>query len=148
MFLLSRMRRHEGQPSTSAIPRSHRGRDVHRSTGNPENLLRRTLQPALYASSMVRFKAVALRWVSDEPQPGIIEISVRDAAGQEHRIHEKAVVAAPSHVSAGSDYPIEFWVEAESRDVGEGLVAVTLPWSMSTTRQLRTLTMARTALLP
>lgn len=96
---------------------------------------------------MLRFKAVALRWVSDEPQPGMIEISVFDAYGREHRIVEKDIVTH-SPLTKDAQFPIEFWIEAESRDSDEGWAIVTLPWHMETTKGETELTLSRESLLP
>ena len=96
---------------------------------------------------MLWFKAVAVRWVSDEPQPGMIEISVLDAYGREHRIFEKDIVT-PSPLTKDAQFPIDLWIEAESRDSDEGRARVTLPWNMATTESETELTLSRELLLP
>ena len=96
---------------------------------------------------MPSFKAVARCWVSDEPQPGMIELSVRDAAGREHRILEKDVVM-PSPLGSDARFPVELWIEAPVHEIDGENVMVTLPWSMSTTDGETQLTMTRSALKP
>jgi hypothetical protein len=90
---------------------------------------------------MGRFKAVALRWVSDEPQPGLLEFSVRDAYGHDHRIFEKDVVT-PSPLTKDAPFPFDIWLEAEMRDATDGNVQVRLPWHMETTTGEADLTMS------
>ncbi len=75
---------------------------------------------------------MALRWVSDEPQPGVIEISVFDAYGQDHRVFEKDIVTS-SPLTKDAPFPIEFWIEAETHDASDGYVKAILPWRMETT---------------
>lgn len=96
---------------------------------------------------MPRFKAIALRWVSDDPQPGVIEISVHDAFGRDHRIIEKDIV---TEFALGKDahFPVGFWIEAEPQEQSGELVTITLPWSMSTTEGETQLTMSRALLRP
>jgi hypothetical protein len=96
---------------------------------------------------MPSFKAVALRWVSDEPQPGVIELSVRDAEGLEHRILEKDILTTPP-LGSGSRFPVELWIEAPVHEIDEECVMVTLPWSMSTSDGETQLTMTRSMLKP
>jgi hypothetical protein len=96
---------------------------------------------------MPSFKALALRWVSDEPQPGVIELSVRDAAGREHRILEKDVVT-PWPLGSDARFPVELWIEAPTHEIDGDIVKVTLPWSMTTTDGETQLTMVRSELKP
>jgi len=50
----------------------------------------------------------ALRWVSDDPQPGIVECRLVDADGVEHVIREKsAVLDAEDRLRPDAAYPME-----------------------------------------
>jgi len=100
-------------------------------------------------TEVVRFAATAVRWVSDEPQPGIVEIVVRDATGREHHMFEKNLVVAPvgTDLLDDSDYPITFLMEAVAEPAADALVLVTLPWTMETTEGLTELTISRSQLM-
>lgn len=53
-------------------------------------------------------RCLATRWVSDVPQPGLVEIEVLDADGRVHRLTEKcSVVDADGRLHASSPYPLE-----------------------------------------
>ena len=70
---------------------------------------------------MVKVRAAAVRWKSDE-FPGWIEVSVRDARGQDHRIVDKVPALTPLTITAESPLPIEFWIEAEMDSIdGDGV---------------------------
>lgn len=50
----------------------------------------------------------AVRWVSDEPQPGIVECRLVDADGVEHVIIEKSVICDDAdRLRPDATYPIE-----------------------------------------
>jgi hypothetical protein len=85
---------------------------------------------------------MALRWVSDEPQPGLLEISVLDAHGHDHRILEKDIVT-PFPLAKNAPFPLEVWIEAETHEAIDGNVQVTLPWHMGTTTGETKLTLSR-----
>lgn len=79
----------------------------------------------------VKFRATVLRWYSDEPQPGVIEVSIRDRSGADHRVIEKWYRFV-SDVDPESSYPIPIWVEAEVvNDLGDA-IEVVLPWGSET----------------
>jgi len=96
---------------------------------------------------VLKFKAVALRWVSDEPQPGILEISVLDAFGQDHRILEKDIVT-PSPLTKDAPFPVDIWIEVETQDTVDGYVKARLPWHMETTTGETELTLSRVSTCP
>ena len=100
--------------------------------------------------SMVSIKAVALRWVSDEPQPGLVEVSIIDAFGVDHRIVDKNAVVGPADptLMPDSPYPVDFSIEADAELDGEDRVTVTLPCFMETTTGETRLTIAKADLLP
>jgi hypothetical protein len=99
---------------------------------------------------MVNIKAVALRWVSDEPQPGLVEVAIIDAFGIEHRIIDKNAVVGPEDptLMPDSPYPVDFSIKADAELDGEHRVTVTLPWFMETTSGETRLTMSNADLLP
>jgi hypothetical protein len=87
---------------------------------------------------MVKLRAAAVRWHSDD-FPGWIEVSVRDAFGQDHRIIEKVPVITMLDIRAESNFPIVFWIEAEIESVDGGSAVVMLPYAMETTEGKRSL---------
>ena len=80
----------------------------------------------------MKFKAVAIRWESDE-FPGWIEVAIRDAAGHEHHVIEKVPVITLLNIRADSQFPIELWLDAEAETASGDDVTVTLPHLMETT---------------
>lgn len=91
---------------------------------------------------MMTLRAVALGWHSDD-FPGWVEISIRDARGQDHRIVEKASVLTLPEVTARSCFPIEFWIDATVESISGDEVVVTLPHGIETTEGRATLEIAR-----
>jgi hypothetical protein len=80
---------------------------------------------------MVKVRAVAVRRHSDD-FPGWLEVSVRDARGQDHRIVDKLPVLTPLAITADSPFPMELWLEAEADEAGGDLVSVTLAHGVET----------------
>lgn len=87
---------------------------------------------------MVKLRASATRWHSDD-FPGWVEVSVRDARGQDHRIVEKVPALTSLDIAADSLFPIEFWIEAEIESVDGAEMVVVLPHRIETTEGKRTL---------
>jgi hypothetical protein len=79
-----------------------------------------------------------VRWHSDD-FPGWVEVSILDAHGQDHRIIEKVPVIALLDITPESSFPIEFWIEAETRSADGGAMVVLLPDGMETTEGKRSL---------
>jgi hypothetical protein len=92
---------------------------------------------------VVKVRAEAVRWHSDD-FPGWVEVSVRDARGQDHRIVEKVPVLTPLVITAASPFPIEFWIDAEAESVEGGETVVVLPHGIETTEGKRSLVIAST----
>jgi hypothetical protein len=90
----------------------------------------------------VQFLAEVLRWYSDEPQPGLIELSIRDASGREHRIISKWVYYL-NEFDWTTTYPFEVWVDAEVAKADDTSVTVTLPWGTETVEGETTLSLTR-----
>lgn len=79
---------------------------------------------------MLELRCEAVRWVDDDPFPGIVEVRFVDAAGQLWSLVDKCVVFAHhGELTRESDYPVEVTVacvvqaEAEAK-VGDGVVTV------------------------
>jgi hypothetical protein len=87
---------------------------------------------------MEKLRASAVCWHSDD-FPGWVEICVRDALGQDHRIIEKVPVVTTLDVTADSSFPIGFWIEAEIETVDGASMVVTLPGGMETKEGKRSL---------
>jgi hypothetical protein len=94
----------------------------------------------------VKFGATALRWVSDEPQPGLIEVAINGVNGIEHRIIEKNLVIAPFDIWADAPFPVDFDIEAEAEPLNDSMVRVTLPWFMETTEGETQLLLSKAAI--
>jgi hypothetical protein len=91
---------------------------------------------------MVRFRAVALA-LHDDHWPGWIEVSIRDAKGEEHRIVEKIPVLTQVEISPDTTFPFEFWMAGETAtEVADGIL-VTLPYSIETSKGATRITISR-----
>jgi hypothetical protein len=78
-------------------------------------------------------RATALRWISNEPQPGLIEVEFFDAAGHRWLVHDQPPVFAepPGGFLPTSSYPLPTLIACNvlSRQVsseGRELVTVVL----------------------
>ncbi len=77
----------------------------------------------------------ALRWVDDEPQPGIVEVAFPDANGVPQVMSDKsAIFDANDRLRSTATYPIalELPIEIVDRQTSEDgvLLAVALPWGL------------------
>jgi hypothetical protein len=93
---------------------------------------------------MLGVRATVLRWISDEPQPGWIEVEFIDAEGRQWLVHDKPPIFAlpPGGISATSAYPMPTLIpcDVESRQLspaGRELVTVVLHHTGATTGQER-----------
>jgi len=84
--------------------------------------------------------AQVVRFVDDEPQPGIVECLLVDASGQSHLFLEKTAVVSNETLVGASCYPapghLACEIEAEWRDEkGNELASVCTeqPWGISST---------------
>lgn len=57
-------------------------------------------------SRRVTVKCVALRWVSDEPQPGWVEYRLTDADGTTWSFFDKPIHGGREAMTAFADYPL------------------------------------------
>lgn len=90
-------------------------------------------------------RATALRWISDEPQPGWIEVEFIDADGRRWPVHDKPpmfVEPPGGGFLATSSYPAPTLIlcDIESRQLSHGgreVVAVVLRHTSATTGEDR-----------
>ena len=54
---------------------------------------------------MLGIKVTILRYVSDEPQPGIVKCQFEDAYGRRWSFVEKTAIVSAEHLDAQSTYP-------------------------------------------
>ena len=54
-----------------------------------------------------------VRYVSDDPQPGIVECVFIDAYDQSHFFHEKTAIVSAENLLSSSNYPVESDFECE-----------------------------------
>jgi hypothetical protein len=93
---------------------------------------------------MPAVRATVLRWISDEPQPGWIEVEFSDGDGRRWLVHDKPpiFVEPPGRFSAATSYPVPTLIPCQvlgrelSRD-GEELVTVVLRHTEATTGECR-----------
>ena len=57
---------------------------------------------------MAGVRARFVRWVADEPQPGMVEASLMDAHGVEHRFIDKTAIFTAELITARTDFPRDF----------------------------------------
>jgi hypothetical protein len=82
---------------------------------------------------MYGLRATALRWISDEPQPGWVEVELVDADGRRWLVHDKPPIVAepPNGFLPTSSYPMPTLipchvVSRQSSPDGRYLVTVVL----------------------
>lgn len=82
-----------------------------------------------------RVKVRVLRWVANDPQPGVIEVSLIDAYGRDWRFVDKTAIFSRELITAKDQFPFDIWLDVieigRSREAkGAELVAVrTVPSS-------------------
>ena|ERR1700680_5349765 len=54
---------------------------------------------------MLGIKVTIVRYISDEPQPGIVECQLEDAHGRRWSFVEKTVIVSSEHLDAQTIYP-------------------------------------------
>ena len=81
-----------------------------------------------------------MRYVSDDPFPGIVECQFHDARGEVHRIIEKVPVVTAADLTSGSEYPQPGVVACEVLERIEGpegrtvaRITIAEPWGVETT---------------
>lgn len=82
---------------------------------------------------MLRCEAV--RWVSDDPIPGWLEVTFTDAAGQLWRVFDKPPVFGSSvELNRDSPFPVAVELDCEILTVDRDVVTISTltPWGVST----------------
>jgi hypothetical protein len=88
---------------------------------------------------MPNLRVQIVRFVDEEPQPGIVECQFRDARGQIHSIIDKVAYFTEANLWSDTDYPQPGFVECRVLERGPAsggnLVRITIaePWSIETT---------------
>jgi len=54
---------------------------------------------------MLGIRVKILRYISDEPQPGIVECQLEDAHGRRWSLVEKTAIVSTEHLDARASYP-------------------------------------------
>jgi hypothetical protein len=54
---------------------------------------------------MLGIKVTIVRYISDEPQPGIVECQLEDAHGRRWSFVEKTAIVSAEHLDAQTTYP-------------------------------------------
>jgi hypothetical protein len=90
------------------------------------------------AERMIGIKVLVTRYISDEPQPGIVECEFADARGRRWRFIEKSAVISSTPLDGETVYPqpgiIGCEIIGRSRDaVGRELILVDTerPWGVA-----------------
>jgi hypothetical protein len=63
---------------------------------------------------LLGIKVTIIRYISDEPQPGVVECELKDAHGIRLSIIEKTACVSADHLSAHSTYPQQRLVACEA----------------------------------
>lgn len=85
------------------------------------------------ATAFVRARAV--RWVSDEPFPGLIEVELADAAGKRWTFVDKYPMFDPeSAFGPSTNYPVPLQIACTMLDrrQDEAVVSTAEPWGLET----------------
>jgi hypothetical protein len=80
--------------------------------------------------------AQAVRWVGDEPFPGLVEIQITDASGKVHTLVDKAAMFDRGHVlRKDSSYPLEVMLACVlvEKLVDTARISLARPWGLETT---------------
>lgn len=79
--------------------------------------------------------AVAVRWLSDEPFPGMVEVHLTDGSGKTWTFIDKSAMFDPDDVlRATSDYPVDLKLACTvlSRTTEGVIVSTAEPWGLET----------------
>jgi hypothetical protein len=83
----------------------------------------------LVAGVVVDLVGLAVRWVSDEPQPGLVLVEFTDAGGQVHQFTDKtAMFDDGSTLLPSVEYPIPCVFRCEVLEIHDERVVVRLFW--------------------
>ena len=103
---------------------------------------------------MLGVEVTITRWVSDEPQPGIVECELLDANGHRWLFREKAAIVSAEPLSARSTYPCsgsiacrivgQHSVDGSASDVVR--IDTELPWGVASIEGITTFDVLRRSL--
>jgi hypothetical protein len=88
---------------------------------------------------MKGIKAIITKYISDEPQPGIVECKFNDAWNNDYYVHEKTAVVTADYLDWDSTYPaggfiaceiISEWTDAQDRSILS--ITTNKPWYIET----------------
>jgi len=83
---------------------------------------------------MLGVKVTILRYISDDPQPGVVECKLEDAHGRRWSFVEKTAIVSAAHLDANTSYPQQGIIACEivrrSRDAAREIVRISSerPW--------------------
>ncbi|MFJ9724765.1 hypothetical protein ACIRP3_18645 [Streptomyces sp. NPDC101209] len=100
---------------------------------------------------MPELRCEAVRWLDDEPFPGIVEVQFVDAAGRRWSLIDKcAIFGQSAELSPTSVYPVEVTVACDiEATAGDGVVTVsTAPDGVSTPDGRNTFAVYANQLIP
>lgn len=83
----------------------------------------------------VVIQARIVRWIDDEPQPGIVECRFRDCDGREWAMIDKAPIFSAEILTPASVFPVAGVVAGEVIEEGPDgilLIDTTRPWDVET----------------
>jgi hypothetical protein len=84
---------------------------------------------------VLMLKAQAVRWLCDEPIPGLVEVAFVDADGVRHVLVDKSSIFG-SALTPGTPYPVDVLVGCEVLDPpgddGRVLITTERPWGIET----------------
>ena len=89
--------------------------------------------------------ASAVRWVDDEPFPGVVEVELADADGRMWTFIDKAAVFDRDSLSPAAQYPIELKLACTvvERHDDRVVISTAKPWGIETVEQQSTFTVHR-----
>jgi hypothetical protein len=84
---------------------------------------------------VIYLRCQALRWLADEPQPGLVEVAFRDSDGVPQVLIDKcAIFDTHNRLGPSASYPIALELPVEvvdGRTSEDGdLIALRLPWGL------------------
>lgn len=99
---------------------------------------------------MPKVKAKIVKWISDEPQPGIVETQIEDAEGKVWVISDKASVVSAEEITAETQLPVDTLLECEvlNKNNDSKTARISLkPWGLETVNGIDEFTINQTTLV-
>ncbi len=89
---------------------------------------------------MPAVRAQAMRWLSGEPQPGLVEVMMTDASGRQWTFVDKWPIFSAQTLTDQTQYPVGVLIDCELTDEDVGgidqnlvLISTEKPWGVQTT---------------